>query len=97
MSSYYSEQYGSSETNDAENGDDVWILVLALGVFALVAFSMCFCFCYCVKKDGEFVAKQEEQKLANAPTVPPPMDYQNQRKCQVYRLIKGKSFFFFQK
>ena len=71
----------SSGTNDAENGDDVWIPVLFVGGFALVIFSACFFSCYCDKKQGEKYIKQEEQKLANAPTVPPPMDYQNQRKC----------------
>ena len=80
--SYSHESSASSESAaiDADFGEVggvpvLFIYVLSgLGLFLIGLIGIVY---YCAKKE----AKEEEQKLANAPTVPPPMDYQNQRKC----------------
>ena len=69
------------------------VLTLMLLVFFLVAGSVCLGIMYFDKQNKENQIKQEELKLANAPTAPPPMIYQNQRKIEFYRLVHGKSFF----
>ena len=79
--SYSYESSASSESDHAEVGGVPVLVILIFGGIGLFMIGLCCCLCYCTKKEGEKYIKQEEQKLANAPTVPPPMDYQNQRKC----------------